>query len=95
MRDLGFDQAKLHEQDTLFVVAEAHIKYHKPARYNNIITIETTITGFTPLTITFHYQIFKQNTERCVTGDIKAACVDRNGKLKKIPEYVLAILERV
>jgi acyl-CoA thioester hydrolase len=95
MRDLGFEQAKLHEQDTLFVVAEAHIKYHKPARYNDILTIETSITGFTPLTIMFHGKIYNQNTELCVTGDIKAACVDKNGKLKKIPEYVLEILGRV
>jgi acyl-CoA thioester hydrolase len=85
LRDMGFELADLHKQDTLFVVAEAQIKYHSSARYNDVLDVATSIMEHSSVTITFHYEIFNQKGALCVSGDVKAACVDRKGKVKRIP----------
>ncbi len=89
IRDLGFDLDDLHKQDILFVVVEASVKYRRSARYNDILDVETAITGHTPVTLTFHYEIANQRGVLCVTGEVKAACVDRTGKLRRIPGVVI------
>jgi acyl-CoA thioester hydrolase len=89
MRDLGLELAQLHEQDTLFVVAEANLKYHCSARYNDVLNITTSIAGHSPAAITFHYEITNQHGVLCVSGNVKAACVTRKGKLKRVPEEIV------
>lgn len=92
MRELGFDLAELHNLGTLFVVAEANIKYRFSARYNDILTVATSVTHHSPVTLTFHYEIVNRQGVTCASGDVKAACVDGNGKVKRIPRDVLVQL---
>jgi len=93
MRGIGFDLSALHNQDTLFVVAEARVKYHCPARYNDLLDVATSISEHSHATITFRYEIANQKGVLCVSGDIKAACVSAKGKLKRIPEEILMKLD--
>ena len=93
MRDLGFDFAQLHEQDTLFVVVEAHVKYHKSARHNDVLDVATTIISYSPAAITFGYEIANQRKELCVSGEVKAACVTAAGRLKRVPPEIMKVLD--
>jgi acyl-CoA thioester hydrolase len=95
MRDIGFDLAQLHEKDTLFVVVEANLKYHRSARYNDILDVATSIADHSSVAITFHYEISNQHGELCVSGDVKAACVTAGGKLKRIPEEIVKKLKGI
>lgn len=92
MRELGFDLADLHTLGTLFVVAEANIKYRFSARYNDVLTVATAITHHSSVTLTFNYEIVNQQGVTCASGDVKAACVDGSGKIKRVPRDVLAKL---
>jgi acyl-CoA thioester hydrolase len=92
MRELGFDLADLHNQGTLFVVAEANIKYRFSARYNDVLTVATAITHHSSVTLAFHYEIVNHQGVTCASGDVKAACVDGCGKIKRIPHDILAVL---
>jgi acyl-CoA thioester hydrolase len=89
MRDLGFELAELQEKGLLFVVAEANVKYRFPARYNDMLDVATSIAGHTSVTLTFRYEIVNQHGVTCVTGDVKAACVDAAGKIRRIPGEIL------
>jgi acyl-CoA thioester hydrolase len=89
MRDLGCELAQMHTRDTLFVVVEAHLKYHCSARYNDMLDIATSIVSHSSAAILFHYEITNQHGVLCVSGDIKAACVTCAGKVKRIPAEVL------
>jgi YbgC/YbaW family acyl-CoA thioester hydrolase len=93
MRSIGFDLSDLHLQDTLFVVVEAHLKYHRSARYNDVLDVETSIADHSPVAITFHYEISNQHGVLCVSGDVKAACVTAAGKLKRVPQEVVKKLD--
>ena len=94
MRSLGFELADLHEQDTLFVVAEASVRYHSPARYNDVLDVATSVGEHSPATITFHYEIANQRGVLCVSGDVRAACVDKAGRVKRIPKAITDKLAR-
>jgi acyl-CoA thioester hydrolase len=89
LRDLGFELADLHKQDTLFVVADAHIKYHRSARYNDVLDVATSILEHSSVSIVFRYELTNQNGVVCVSGEVKAACVDGKGKLRKIPKEMM------
>src|SRR5260221_2595960 len=44
MRALGFDYKLMElEDDTFIVVADVHCRYHHPARYDELLTVRTTI----------------------------------------------------
>jgi acyl-CoA thioester hydrolase len=93
MRDLGLDLADLHAQDTLFVVAEARLKYHRSARYNDVLDVATWIAEHSSASITFHYEIVNQHNVLCVSGSVKAACVSAAGKLKRISAEIIKKLD--
>ena len=69
-------------------MSEAHVRYRCPARYNDVLDVATSIAGHTPFTLIFHYDIANQSGVVCVSGDVKAACVDGKGKVKKIPAEI-------
>jgi acyl-CoA thioester hydrolase len=89
LRELGFDVYDLHKKGTLFVVAEASIKYKKSARLNELLDVVTSVSQISFATIIFHHEIVKQNHDVCVISDIKVACIDSNGKIKRIPQEIL------
>jgi len=88
LRDLGCDLFEMQKQDTLFVVAEATVKYHRSALYNDLLTVSTTVVEMSSVTVIFHYDIVNQHNVLCVSGTIKAACVSCAGKIKRIPKDV-------
>jgi acyl-CoA thioester hydrolase len=94
LRDMGFELSDLHDADTLFVVAEAQVKYHFSARYNDVLNVATSIVEHSSATLVFHYEITNQNNRLCVSGNVKAACVGKDGKVKKIPKEIIDILDK-
>ena len=75
------------------MVTEAHLKYHRPARLNDVLDVETFIANHSPVSINFLHDITNQDGVLCVSGDVKAACVNRDGKVKRMPAEILAKLE--
>jgi acyl-CoA thioester hydrolase len=93
LRDMGFELADLHAQDTLFVVVDAHVKYVRSARYNDILDVATSIVDHTPVLLVFHYDITNQDGVLCVSGDVKAACVNSANKVRRLPKRIVDKLE--
>ena len=44
-RELGHPLVKLQERDIIFPVVECALHYHAPARYDDLLDIETAITN--------------------------------------------------
>ncbi len=93
LRDLGCDLFEMQKQDTLFVVAEANVKYHRSALYNDLLTVTTSVVETSSVCVIFKYEIINQNNVLCVSGTIKAACVSCGGKVKRIPTDVYQKLQ--
>jgi acyl-CoA thioester hydrolase len=67
-------------------VTEVSCRYLRPARYDEEIIIETTLTSLGRATLTFSYSLFRQKDEApVVTGWTKHACVNKVGEVIRIP----------
>lgn len=89
LRERGVDLLTLHHKGFLFAVIEAHIKYHKPARYNDMLDVHSTLAESSSVSLTIHTTIHNQHHDHLVTGMVKLACISNEGKARRIPAEVL------
>jgi acyl-CoA thioester hydrolase len=94
MREKGIAFARYHNEGLMFVVAEASIKYHAPAVYDDLLDVETSVRAVSPVSITFQTLIANEKGVRLVTGETKVACVNREGKVRRIPAEIVEALKR-
>ena len=72
----------------LVVVVKAECRYHRPARYDDVLRLVTTIVRVTQAKIEHQYELFR-GEERLATGHVTLAVVDRQGKVQPVPEWML------
>lgn len=94
LRDRGIDLANLQQQTGMFfVVVDVHARYRKPAHYNDLLTVTSTITVLTQASVTFATTICLSGGELLVTGVARLACISSpQGRAIRIPEAVYAVL---
>lgn len=91
LRELGFSQqALLDEHNLAFVVKAMQIDYRLAAKLDDLLTVETEVSGIKGATILFSQQI-KCNDVLICTAEVKVACVDLT-KMKPvaIPQEIKA-----
>jgi len=96
LRERGIDLAGYHHNGFLFAVTEANVKYKAPARYNDLLNVDSTIIELTPVTILFKTDISRAaDKQLLVTGDVRVACITPEGKAQRIPKELKARIERL
>ena len=94
IRFLGTPYADLERQNVTLAVVEASLRFHAPARYDNLIRVTTTISEVRSRTLTFDYVITNAETgERFVTASTKLASLSRESRLTPIPINLRTVLE--
>jgi acyl-CoA thioester hydrolase len=94
IRALGTPYAELERQNVTLAVVEASMRFHAPARYDNLVRVTTTIAEVRSRTLTFDYVITNAETgEKFVTASTKLASLTRDSRLTTIPEPLRGILE--
>ncbi len=74
-------------------VVEAHLDYHAPARYDDVVRIESWLTGFKRVQFTVNHRILNDATGGLLaSGYIRLACVTFEGRVSPIPDDVRAAL---
>lgn len=95
--DIQLDEVE-NEHGILFAVTEANVRYRIPAKFNDLLEVESTLTEARGARLTFSQNIWRldRNSEQRDTllteGTIKLACMDRDGKAKRIPPSLLVAL---
>ena len=78
-----------------FVVVRAELDCRSPARYGDVLTIETTMPEVTRAALTFAHVIREKQSGRLVVeGRAKLAATDLSGKVKRLPQELVARLQR-
>jgi len=87
-RQLGFEYKRMEsEDDSFIVVADAHCRYKRPARFDDLLVIRTKLAESQRRTVRFDYEIINQvSGELIATGDTLHVICDRTGKPKSLPE---------
>lgn len=82
------DQSKMLSDHVGFVLKEANIVYHTPAKLDDILFVHTTIESLKTFSVVLRQEIKRNNELVCVVT-VKVACIDlRNNKVLKISDYL-------
>jgi acyl-CoA thioester hydrolase len=94
IRNLGLPYAEVENLGYLLPVSEAYLKYVKSARYDEVILINTGIHFVRKASMRFDYRILSQENELLVEGYTVHACVDREGKIVRLPDVLYQALDK-
>ena len=94
IRGLGLPYSDLERRGTILAVAEATIRYHAPARYDDLIRVETRLVDVRSRAITFEYLIRNEAGDRLATARTLLVSLDPAGKPIPLPADVRALMER-
>ncbi len=76
LRHTGISYKELEEMGVMLPVIELHTKYIQPARYDDLITIRTTIREKPGVRIKFEYEVFNEQGDLLSTGMTQLVFVD-------------------
>jgi len=72
-------------------VVEAGIRYQSPARYDDLLVVETSMVQIRRASARFEY-VVRRGGDALVTGHTVHACIDFDGAICRLPESLLARL---
>jgi acyl-CoA thioester hydrolase len=86
LRTQGLTYKDMEDQGFFLVISNVEVKYRSPARYDDVLTIHTTVARTTPIRIDHQYRI---TCEGRLIAEAKTtlACVDRAGKIQALPDW--------
>jgi acyl-CoA thioester hydrolase len=87
LRARGLTYKDLEDQGFLLVVTKVEVKYRSPARYDDLLILRTKTVRTTPVRIDHAYELLR-GTELLTQGTTTLACVDREGRLQRMPEFL-------
>ncbi len=90
LRNAGLVYAEIESQGYNLPLTEAYCHYLLPARYDQIIVVETTLEYLKRASMKFNYMIWdeeKKNT--LVEGYTVHACTNDKGKIVRIPPVII------
>jgi acyl-CoA thioester hydrolase len=87
LRAAGGNYRQIEEGGLLIVVVKAECKFHRPARYDDVLRLRTTITRVTAAKIEHLYELFR-GEELLATGRTTLAVLDRAGRVQPVPEWL-------
>lgn len=93
LKEMGVAYRKLEEDGFRLPVLEVTAKYFRPALYDDVITIVTTLREKPLLRIRLDYEV-RRDQELLATGHTVHAFIDREGKPVRPPAYVVAAMNR-
>ncbi|UKN01896.1 acyl-CoA thioesterase [Paracrocinitomix mangrovi] len=90
LRALGVSYRSLEERGIMLPVLELNVKYHKAAKYDDLISIQTKLLKIPSAKIEFEYQIFNEENELLTTAYTKLVFISsKTMKPIQAPEDVI------
>src|SRR5947208_8879662 len=88
LRSLGLAYKDFEDQGYLLVLTRADIHYRSPARYDDLLTLRTTVVRTTAVRIDHRYELLRDRL-LLAEGNTTLACVDREGRLQALPDFLV------
>jgi acyl-CoA thioester hydrolase len=87
LREIGLSYRDLEDQGYLLVLTKFEIHYRRPGRYDDLLTLRTTVMRTTMVRIDHKYELFCDG-QLLADGTSTLACVDRQGRPQALPEFL-------
>jgi acyl-CoA thioester hydrolase len=85
LRSQGLSWTELAAQGFLLVPTRVQVRYRNPARYDDLLTLRTTVLRATQGQVEHRYQVFRDGV-LLVEAESTLGCVDREGRAQKLPK---------
>ena len=96
MRRLGVTYRDLEERGVRLAVADAHLRYGKPARYDDPLRVTAWLTDAGSRRLTFDYRIqHMDDGAQLATAETTLVSIDAAGRPARLPEDVIARLNEI
>ena len=93
LRSIGFTYKAMEEEGVMMPVVSLQIQYKKPALYDELITIRTTLKELPSTKIEFDYEILNEKGELLSTANTILVFVDaKTFRPVRCPEKVLRLI---
>jgi acyl-CoA thioester hydrolase len=87
LRAVGATYKAMEDQGFLLVLTRFEIRYRKPAHYDDLLTIRTSVEKVTFVRIDHRYEVFRDG-ELLAEASSTLACVDRDGRPQALPDFL-------
>lgn len=87
LRSDGVTYREIEAGKVFLAVVELNIKYKKPARYDDVLTLTTKLTKGSMVKVTHEYEL-RREYDLLATGYTTLACLDINGQARQLPEIL-------
>jgi acyl-CoA thioester hydrolase len=88
LRVLGVEQDRLRAETGMqFVMREGAVKYRRPARLDDALTVETALVELGVASVTMQ-QVIKRNDEEVACFTANVACTGPDGKPMRMPKQL-------
>ena len=90
IRDLGLSYKKMEELGVHMPVVALEVKFLRPARYDDLITIKTMLKSLPEKhEITFHHEVYNERKKLLTTGQVTLMFIDAAAnKRMRLPEFL-------
>jgi acyl-CoA thioester hydrolase len=93
IRSRGMSYAEMERRGVPLAVAEATVRYHAPARYDDPVRVTTTLVKLGSRGLTFDYLISHAETgQRLASASTTLVALDADGRARSIPSGIRALL---
>ncbi len=93
LRASGGCYREMEASGQLVVVVRVDCRYKRPAQYDDLITVQTSIARVTAAKIIHEYTITRKTPsgqpETLVDATVTLAVIDRDGKVQRVPQALL------
>jgi acyl-CoA thioester hydrolase len=87
LRAQGVSYKDLEDQGFLLVLTRVEVKYRRPARYDDLLTLRTIVQRITSVRIDHRYEVLCDR-QLLAEGASTLACVDRTGRPQALPDFL-------
>ncbi|NAS30908.1 YbgC/FadM family acyl-CoA thioesterase [Flavobacteriaceae bacterium R38] len=95
LRNLGISYRSMEENGIMLPVISLNLKFVKSAKYDDLLSVKTTLSKRPSVKIEFEYEISNQNDEIITTGNTTLAFINMKTKRPmKCPDYLLEKIEK-
>lgn len=90
LRSRGISYKELEEAGIMLPVLNLEVKYHKPAKYDDLLTIKTKVVKTPSITIEFHFKIYNEQDVLLTTGFTSLVFIDmKRNRPTRAPQIIL------
>lgn len=87
LRSQGYSYKDMEDQGFLLVLTRIQVRYRRPARYDDLLTLRTIVARTTAVKIEHRYEVLR-NGELLAEGETTLGCVNREGQVQLLPDFL-------